>query len=42
VSQHVTTLKESGLILASAEEQRMCYCINPDRMKLLKRLIKTL
>lgn len=42
VSQHVTILKEAGLILASADEQRMCYCINPDRMSLLKRLIRTI
>ncbi|MGH8174963.1 MAG: ArsR/SmtB family transcription factor [Steroidobacter sp.] len=42
VSQHVTMLKEAGLVLASADEQRMCYCINRDRMNLLKRLIKTL
>jgi ArsR family transcriptional regulator, arsenate/arsenite/antimonite-responsive transcriptional repressor len=42
VSQHVTILKEAGLIVASAREQRMCYCINPDRMGLLKRLVKGL
>ena len=42
VSQHVTILKEAGLIHASAKEQRMCYCVNPDRMGLLKRLIKLL
>lgn len=42
VSQHVTVLKEAGLVLASADEQRMCYCVNPDRIRLLKRLIDTL
>jgi ArsR family transcriptional regulator len=42
VSQHVTVLKEAGLVLASADQQRTCYCINPDRIGLLKRLIETL
>jgi ArsR family transcriptional regulator len=42
VSQHLTVLKESGLLLASADEQRMCYCLNRHRMSLLKRLVKAL
>ena len=41
-SQHVKVLKEAGLILGSAEEQRTCYCVNPDRLALLKRLVKAL
>ncbi len=42
VSQHVTVLKEAGLILGQADERRVCYCINPDRLGLLKRLIQGL
>jgi ArsR family transcriptional regulator len=42
VSQHLTVLKEAGLVLASADQQRMCYCMNPHRIKLLKRLVKSL
>ena len=42
VSQHVTVLKEAGILSASADQQRMCYCLNRDRMRLLKRLIKGL
>ncbi len=39
ISQHVTILKEAGLILGSADEQRVCYCINPVRLKQLKQLV---
>lgn len=41
-SQHVKVLKEAGLVLGSAEEQRMCYCVNPDRLAVLKRLVEAL
>ena len=42
VSQHVTMLKEAGLIMSWADERRVCYCVNPDRLVLLKRLITEL
>jgi ArsR family transcriptional regulator len=41
-SQHVKVLREAGLILGSAEEQRTCYCVAPDRLALLKRLVAKL
>jgi DNA-binding transcriptional ArsR family regulator len=41
-SQHVKVLKEAGLILGSAEEQRTCYCINPARLAELKQLVQVL
>jgi DNA-binding transcriptional ArsR family regulator len=41
-SQHVKVLKDAGLITGSAEEQRMCYCVDTDRLALLKRLVKSL
>ncbi len=41
-SQHVKVLKDAGLVLGSAEEQRVCYCVNPDRLALLKRMVKAL
>jgi len=41
-SQHVKVLKDAGLVLGSAEEQRTCYCVNPDRLALLKRLVQAL
>lgn len=41
-SQHVKVLKDAGLVLGSAEEQRTCYCVNPDRVALLKRLVEAL
>jgi ArsR family transcriptional regulator len=39
ISQHVTILKQAGLILGSADEQRVCYCVNPARLQQLKSLI---
>lgn len=39
ISQHVTILKEAGLICASSDEQRVCYCVNPERLQQLKALI---
>jgi ArsR family transcriptional regulator, arsenate/arsenite/antimonite-responsive transcriptional repressor len=39
ISQHVTILKQAGLILGSADEQRVCYCVNPERLAHFKQLI---
>lgn len=41
-SQHVKVLKDAGLVLGSAEVQRTCYCVNPDRLAVLKRLVAAL
>jgi ArsR family transcriptional regulator len=41
-SQHVKVLKEAGLVLGSAQEQRTCYCIDPARLAELKALIQAL
>jgi DNA-binding transcriptional ArsR family regulator len=41
-SQHVKVLRDAGLVSGSAEEQRTCYCVNPDRLAVLKRLVKAL
>jgi ArsR family transcriptional regulator len=41
-SQHVKVLREAGLVLGSPDEQRTCYCLNPDRVAELKRLVATL
>lgn len=38
-SQHVKILKEAGLVLGSAEDQRTCYCVNTERLAVLKRLV---
>lgn len=38
-SQHVKILKEAGLVLGSAEDQRTCYCVNMERLTVLKRLV---
>lgn len=42
ISQHVQVLKAAGLLLGSAQEQRTCYCVNPDRLAVLKRMVEVL
>ena len=42
ISQHVTILKEAGLINASEDNTRTCYCVNPQRLAELKELIADL
>lgn len=39
VSQHLKILKESGLIQGEVDGPKVCYCINPMRMKELKDLV---
>lgn len=36
ISQHVTILKEAGLIHGSSDEKKVCYCVNPARLKQLQ------
>lgn len=42
VSQHVSILKDAGLIRGSAELQRVCYCVDTARLAMLKQLIQHL
>lgn len=39
VSQHLKILKESGLIQGEVDGPKVCYCINPEKLKELKALI---
>jgi len=39
VSQHLKILKESGVIQGEIDGPKVCYCINRDKLKELKRLI---
>ena len=39
VSQHLKILKESGLIQGEVDGPKVCYCINPDKLKQLKTLV---
>lgn len=41
-SQHVKVLREAGLVLGSPEDQRTCYCVNAERVAMLKRLVGAL
>jgi ArsR family transcriptional regulator len=38
-SQHITILKEAGLIEGSSDEKRVCYCVNIARLAQFKKLI---
>ena len=42
VSQHMAVLKAAGLVVGSADEHRTCYCVNPDRIAVLKHLVQAL
>ena len=42
ISQHVSVLKQAGLIIGSSDEQRVCYCVNTSRLAELKQMISTL
>jgi ArsR family transcriptional regulator len=42
VSQHVTILKEAGLICGSSDVTRVCYCVNTARLDNLKTMIAAL
>ncbi len=42
VSQHLKILKETGLIQGEIDGPKVCYCINRDNLRLLKKLIADL
>jgi ArsR family transcriptional regulator len=41
-SQHVTILKEAGLIFGASDEKRVSYCVNPERLAQLKSVVNLL
>lgn len=42
VSQHLKILKESGLVQGEVDGPKVCYCINPDKLTILKSLVASL
>lgn len=42
VSQHLKILKESGLIEGEVDGPKVCYCINPLKLRELKSLVARL
>lgn len=42
VSQHLKILKESGLVQGEVDGPKVCYCVNPSKLKELKALIAKL
>jgi ArsR family transcriptional regulator len=41
-SQHVSILKDAGLICGSSDVNRVCYCINETRLARLKQVVGAL
>ena len=39
ISQHVSVLKQAGLIIGSSDEQRVCYCVNTERLAQFKQMV---
>ncbi len=42
VSQHLKVLRDAGLIRGEIDPPRVCYCVNPEAVKQLKKLISAL
>ena len=42
ISKHVSILKDAGLIEGSSDVQRVCYCVNRERLQQLKLAIGAL
>jgi DNA-binding transcriptional ArsR family regulator len=42
VSQHLKQMKEAGLIRGEVDGPRVCYCVEPSAVALLKRLVASL
>lgn len=42
ISKHVSILKDAGLIEGSSDVQRVCYCVNPERLQQFKLVIADL
>lgn len=42
ISKHVSILKEAGLIEGSSDVQRVCYCVNRERLQRLQATIGAL
>jgi ArsR family transcriptional regulator len=42
VSQHLKQLKEAGLIRGEIDGPRVCYCVEPAALDLLKQLVASL
>lgn len=38
ISKHVSILKDAGLIEGSSDAQRVCYCVNQERLQQFKRV----
>lgn len=42
VSQHLKILKASGLVQGEVDGPKVCYCINPEKLAVLKSLVAAL
>jgi ArsR family transcriptional regulator, arsenate/arsenite/antimonite-responsive transcriptional repressor len=41
ISQHLKELKKAGLIKGTIDGSKRCYCLNPKRIKELRKMSKT-
>lgn len=39
ISQHIAELKKSEIIIGRSEGVKTCYCINPEKWKIMKELM---
>ena len=42
VSQHLKVLKDAGLVQGEIDGPRVCYCLDPEGLKKLKKLVAAL
>lgn len=42
ISQHLKVLREAGLLHATADGAKVCYCINPQTLRTLRALVAEL
>lgn len=42
VSQHLSQLKDAGLVKGEVDGPRRCYCVDPDALALVKQLVGAL
>ena len=42
VSQHLKVLKDAGLVRGTLDPPRVCYCIDPEKLKRFQKLVSAL
>jgi ArsR family transcriptional regulator len=42
VSQHLKVLKDAGLVRGTLDPPRVCYCVDPEKLKRFQKLVSAL